>query len=339
MKLRGAGSTSRPTRALARRPPSSSDRTAAPSDLPPCTTRSRPTSAAASLLIAGFVLVVSLVGAAFGLVFGYGWRGRSSPSSSRASWRSPRTGSPTRSPWPSAGPSPADPARVPAACTTSSRACASPAGCPAAASTSSTTRPRTPSPPAATRKHAAIAVTTGLLEKMNRVELEGVLAHELSATSRTTTSSCRPSRSPSSAPSPCCPTSRIRMMWWNGGRVRRDGDRNDGNNPLAIFGFVFIILAPLVGQGHAGRGQPPPRGAGRRLRRPDDPLPTRADLGAREAAGRHDGHPLGVQGHRPPVDRAADVGRGRPRASSARFNSLFDTHPPLEERIAALREL
>ena len=29
-------------------------------------------------------------------------------------------------------------------------------------------------------KHAAVAVTTGLLEKMNRVELEGVLAHELS---------------------------------------------------------------------------------------------------------------------------------------------------------------
>ena len=28
-------------------------------------------------------------------------------------------------------------------------------------------------------KHAAIAVTTGLLEKMNRVELEGVVAHEL----------------------------------------------------------------------------------------------------------------------------------------------------------------
>ena len=28
-------------------------------------------------------------------------------------------------------------------------------------------------------RHAAVAVTTGLLEKMNRVELEGVLAHEL----------------------------------------------------------------------------------------------------------------------------------------------------------------
>ena len=29
-------------------------------------------------------------------------------------------------------------------------------------------------------KHASLAVTSGLLEKMNRVELEGVLAHELS---------------------------------------------------------------------------------------------------------------------------------------------------------------
>jgi heat shock protein HtpX len=29
-------------------------------------------------------------------------------------------------------------------------------------------------------RHAAIAVTTGLLDKMNRIELEGVLAHELS---------------------------------------------------------------------------------------------------------------------------------------------------------------
>jgi heat shock protein HtpX len=29
-------------------------------------------------------------------------------------------------------------------------------------------------------RHAAVAVTTGLLEKMNRIELEGVLAHELS---------------------------------------------------------------------------------------------------------------------------------------------------------------
>ena len=75
---------------------------------------------------------------------------------------------------------PADRAEYRAATTTSSRACASPAGLP---------KPRLyvvddPAPNAFATgrnpKHAAIAVTTGLLEKMNRVELEGVLAHELS---------------------------------------------------------------------------------------------------------------------------------------------------------------
>ena len=39
---------------------------------------------------------------------------------------------------------------------------------------------RTRSRPAATRSHASIAVTTGLLETMNRDELQGVIAHEMS---------------------------------------------------------------------------------------------------------------------------------------------------------------
>ena len=30
----------------------------------------------------------------------------------------------------------------------------------------------------------------------------------------------------------------IRMMWWNGGRVARQGDRGDRGNPLAIIGFA-----------------------------------------------------------------------------------------------------
>src|SRR3954452_12575745 len=79
--------------------------------------------------------------------------------------------------------------------------------------------------------HAAIAVTSGLLEKMNRVELEGVLAHELShvknydiliSTIAVTLVGAVVLLS----------DVMLRMMWWNGGRVRRSGDRNDGNNPL-----------------------------------------------------------------------------------------------------------
>ena len=52
--------------------------------------------------------------------------------------------------------------------------------CPCHACTSSTTAHRTPSPPDAIPQHASVAVTTGLLEKLDREELQGVLGHELS---------------------------------------------------------------------------------------------------------------------------------------------------------------
>ena len=46
--------------------------------------------------------------------------------------------------------------------------------------TSSRTRRLTRSPPAATRHHASIAVTRGLLQQLDREELQGVIAHEMS---------------------------------------------------------------------------------------------------------------------------------------------------------------
>ena len=222
--------------------------------------------------------------------------------------RSPRTGRPTRSPSRSAAPS--RPTRSSTSgCTTSSRDCASPAGCPSRASTSSTTRRRTRSPPGATRKHAAIAVTTGLLEKMNRVELEGVLAHELShirnydilvSTLAVTLVGAialltdigdpadvveRRSRAPRRR-------SRRRRQPAGAHRLRAADLRPDPRARLM-----------------QADDQPPARDARRRQRLPDDPLSAGADLRAREAARRHHRHPLGVHRHRAHVDRAADVRR------------------------------
>ncbi|MEP6298044.1 MAG: M48 family metallopeptidase, partial [Ilumatobacter sp.] len=93
--------------------------------------------------------------------------------------------------------------------------------------------------------HAAIAVTTGLLDKLNRVELEGVVAHELShirnydilvSTLAVTMVGAVALLSDMA----------IRMMWWNGGRVSRRGDRADSGNPLAYGGFAMLIVAPLL---------------------------------------------------------------------------------------------
>ena len=95
-------------------------------------------------------------------------------------------------------------------------------------------------------KHAAIAVTTGLLQKMNRVELEGVIAHELShiknydilvSTLAVTMVGVIALTSDFA----------IRFLWWGGGR-RNDNDRDSGGPMaiLAIVGFVLLILSPII---------------------------------------------------------------------------------------------
>ena len=94
-------------------------------------------------------------------------------------------------------------------------------------------------------KHAAIAVTTGLLEKLNRVELEGVVAHELSHIRNydILVSTLAVTLVGSIA---LLTNIAVRMMWWNGGRERRDGDHGDSGNVLAFAGFTLLIFAPII---------------------------------------------------------------------------------------------
>ena len=186
-------------------------------------------------------------------------------------------------------------------------------------------------------KHAAIAVTTGLLEKMNRVELEGVLAHELSHVRNydILVSTLTVTLVGSIA---ILTDLGIRMMWWNGGRVRRSGDRNDSGNPLALVGFALLIFAPIIAklmQAAVSRKREtladvsacqmtryPPGliSALEKLR--DDTTVTHSST----TATAH----LWIE---QPMSGVADNGR------LGRFHQMFDTHPPLEERIELLREL
>ena len=96
-------------------------------------------------------------------------------------------------------------------------------------------------------KHAVICVTTGLLEKLDYYELEGVLAHEMSHIKNYDILL-------SAVVSVMVGFVVILSDWFTrisfyGGRRGRDGD-ND-NNGIAIFmliGLIFLILAPIFGQ-------------------------------------------------------------------------------------------
>ena len=186
-------------------------------------------------------------------------------------------------------------------------------------------------------KNAAIAVTTGLLQVMNRVELEGVVAHELShiknydilvstlAVTLVGTISIVTDLT-------------LRMMWWNGGRVARSGDRNDRNNPLALIGLVLLLLAPILAkimQASVSRRRETLAdvSAVRMTRYPPGLISAleklQADNTVTHSASMATAH-LWIE---QPMSGVKDAGR------LGMWHKLFNTHPPLAERIALLREM
>ena len=186
-------------------------------------------------------------------------------------------------------------------------------------------------------QHAAIAVTTGLLEKMNRVELEGVVAHELSHIRNydILVSTIAVTLVGSIA---LMTDLAIRMMWWNGGRTSREGDRSNGSNPLALFGFVLLILAPIIAKAMQAavsrkRETLADVSACQMTRYPPGLISAleklRADQTATHSASMATAHMWIEQ----PLSGVSDGGK------LSFFHRMFNTHPPLDDRIALLKDL
>ena len=194
-------------------------------------------------------------------------------------------------------------------------------------------------------KHAAIAVTTGLLEKMNRIELEAVLAHELShvknydilvATLAVTMVGIIALLSDMA----------LRFMWWGGPRHRDDRNR-DGNGAMAlvaILGVVLLLVAPLIAKlmqfaisrkresladisGVAMTRYPP--GMISALEK------LKSDQTVVHSSSRATAH-LWIES---PIPRARGEELNRGEEKLTWLNRMFDTHPSLDDRIQALREL
>ncbi len=188
-------------------------------------------------------------------------------------------------------------------------------------------------------RHAAVAVTTGLLEKMNRVELEGVLAHELSHVKNydILVSTLAVTMVGIVA---LLADFALRFMWWGGPR-HRDDDRGGGGGPAAVFallGFVLLVFAPLAARlmqfAVSRRREALADMSGVALTRYPPGLVSaleklKDDTTVVHSSSRATAH-LWIES---PLARTPEEGR------FSRLNRLFDTHPPLEERIQALKEL
>jgi heat shock protein HtpX len=180
-------------------------------------------------------------------------------------------------------------------------------------------------------EHAAVAATTGLLEKMNRVELEGVIAHEL-AHIRNYDVLVTTIAVVLAGVIILLSDWLLRAFWWGG--------RRRGSFPFAAaagaVGLALAILSPFIAQlikaAVSRRRESLADVTGIEFTRYPPGLISalkklRDDQTVVRTASRATAH-LWIES---PLQRES--------GSAGWLNRLFDTHPPLEERIAALERI
>ena len=98
-------------------------------------------------------------------------------------------------------------------------------------------------------EHSSVAVTQGLLDTMNRVELEGVIGHELA---HVVDRDILVGTIVATLIGAVVLISEffMRSWWWGGFRGRRGGDSGGGGAEAIVFaiGLVLLVLAPIIGQ-------------------------------------------------------------------------------------------
>jgi heat shock protein HtpX len=91
-------------------------------------------------------------------------------------------------------------------------------------------------------EHALIAFTTGILDAMDRDELQGVIAHEMAHVANRDTLVSAVAATTAGAIA-IFSDFLMRMMWFGGGRR----DRESNSNPIAlVVSLIVLILAPIA---------------------------------------------------------------------------------------------
>ena len=184
-------------------------------------------------------------------------------------------------------------------------------------------------------QHAVVCATSGILKRLDRSELEGVIAHELSHV-KNYDIRLMLMVSVLVGTVAFLADMFLRTLWWGGGRRNRDSDR-EGNiqGILMIVGIILAILTPIIATliqlAISRRREYLADASGAYLTRNPEGL-ARAlqeltnDREVLEAATNATAH-LYI------------VNPFHGKDFKAWFSNLFNTHPPIEERIKRLRAM
>ena len=182
------------------------------------------------------------------------------------------------------------------------------------------------------KEHAAVAVTSGLLGMMDKNELSGVLAHELSHIGNRDTL-LQTVVVVLVGFIAILANIFVRTSWLGGSR---GGNSREGNNPLsaiiAVVGIVFVVLSPLIAkliQLAISRKR-------EFLADTDGALLTRYPEGLASALEKIAAHGAPLQ-HANNATAHLYISNPFGTKAASGVSKLFMTHPPTEERIAILR--
>jgi heat shock protein HtpX len=174
------------------------------------------------------------------------------------------------------------------------------------------------------KEHAVVVVTTGLLQILNKVELEGVISHELSHIGN------RDILLSTVVVVLVGFISLLANMFMRGG-LRRGNDKNENSNGIImIIGIIFIILSPIIAkliQLAISRKR-------EFLADASGVLLTRYPDGLASALQKISNANIPMKN---PNQATAHLYISNPFGGAGKkVASLFSTHPPIEERIKAL---
>jgi len=187
-------------------------------------------------------------------------------------------------------------------------------------------------------EHSSVAVTEGLLSTMNRVELEGVIGHELS---HVVDRDILVGTLVATLVGAVVLISEffMRSWWWGGVRGRRGGDRSGGGIEAIIFavGLALLVLAPIIGQivrlAVSRQREFLADAQGALLTRyPPGLASALRKIGAASGIPMHSANNATAHLWLNQPSRVQGEGMGP-------LEKLFSTHPPIEERIRRLEEM